>query len=224
MAEWSIALPWKGSNWVTGSGVRIPVSPPFIDDSELSVNITLMNSKYIQQLSNILQMLENIDHDLNLVGYNETEKKIFYTIANNIHTNNQLEHQIPPAPNTKPQIYTSPEKLASWSVEEVIKWIESLPLSEEQNVAWKPLIIKYFTEEEIDGEEFDLVTLKILKKKFKRAGLDDPELAAKIILEFRDASKESKNNDPISFNEKTASRHFLTSISNITSQSTFLST
>ena len=29
MAEWSIALPWKGSNWVTGSGVRIPVSPPF---------------------------------------------------------------------------------------------------------------------------------------------------------------------------------------------------
>ena len=30
MAEWSIALPWKGSNWVTGSGVRIPVSPPFV--------------------------------------------------------------------------------------------------------------------------------------------------------------------------------------------------
>ena len=87
MAEWSIALPWKGSNWVTGSGVRIPVSPPFTDDSELNVNITLMNSKYIQQLSNILKMLENIDHDLNLVGYNETEKKIFYTIANNIHTN-----------------------------------------------------------------------------------------------------------------------------------------
>ena len=106
--------------------------------------------------------------------------------------NNQLEQQIPPAPNTKPQIYTSPEKLSSWSVEEVIKWIESLPLSEEQNFAWKPLIIKYFTQEEIDGEEFDLVTLKILKKKFKRAGLDDPELAAKIILEFRDASKRVK--------------------------------
>ena len=29
MAEWSIALPWKGSNWATGSGVRIPVSPPY---------------------------------------------------------------------------------------------------------------------------------------------------------------------------------------------------
>ena len=45
--------------------------------------------------------------------------------------------------------------------------------------------------------------MKTLKKKFKRAGLDNPELAAQIILEFRDASKESKNNDPISFNEKT---------------------
>ena len=87
MAEWSIALPWKGSNWVTGSGVRIPVSPPVIAHDKLSVKITLMTSKYIQQLSNILKMLENIDHDLNLVGYNETEKKIFYTIANNIHTN-----------------------------------------------------------------------------------------------------------------------------------------
>ena len=30
MAEWSIALPWKGSNWATGSGVRIPVSPPVL--------------------------------------------------------------------------------------------------------------------------------------------------------------------------------------------------
>ena len=87
MAEWSIALPWKGSNWVTGSGVRIPVSPPVFYHYKLSVKITPMASKYIQQLSNILKMLENIDHDLNLVGYNETEKKIFYTIANNIHTN-----------------------------------------------------------------------------------------------------------------------------------------
>tara|TARA_B100000686_G_scaffold216503_1_gene223452 strand:- start:283 stop:438 length:156 start_codon:yes stop_codon:yes gene_type:complete len=33
MAEWSIALPWKGSNWATGSGVRIPVSPPLNDVS-----------------------------------------------------------------------------------------------------------------------------------------------------------------------------------------------
>ena len=28
MAEWSNALPWKGSIWATVSGVRIPVSPP----------------------------------------------------------------------------------------------------------------------------------------------------------------------------------------------------
>ena len=34
MAEWSIALPWKGSNWATGSGVRIPVSPPNFDSSK----------------------------------------------------------------------------------------------------------------------------------------------------------------------------------------------
>ena len=36
MAEWSIALPWKGSNWATGSGVRIPVSPPVLLNLPLS--------------------------------------------------------------------------------------------------------------------------------------------------------------------------------------------
>ena len=46
-----------------------------------------MSYKYIQKLANILDMLENINQDLDLVGYNETEKKIFYTIANNIHNN-----------------------------------------------------------------------------------------------------------------------------------------
>ena len=35
MAEWSIALPWKGSNWATGSGVRIPVSPPVFSSTFL---------------------------------------------------------------------------------------------------------------------------------------------------------------------------------------------
>ena len=35
MAEWSIALPWKGSNWATGSGVRIPVSPPMLFNPHL---------------------------------------------------------------------------------------------------------------------------------------------------------------------------------------------
>ena len=46
-----------------------------------------MSNKYINKLSNILDMLENINQDLNLVGYNETEKKIFYTIVNNLNNN-----------------------------------------------------------------------------------------------------------------------------------------
>ena len=32
-------------------------------------------------------MLENLDRDLNLSSFNETEKKIYYTIANQIHKN-----------------------------------------------------------------------------------------------------------------------------------------
>ena len=28
MREWFNRLPWKGSNWATGSRVRIPLSPP----------------------------------------------------------------------------------------------------------------------------------------------------------------------------------------------------
>ena len=44
MAEWSIALPWKGSNWATGSGVRIPVSPPFFVSraSYLTISVNLL--------------------------------------------------------------------------------------------------------------------------------------------------------------------------------------
>ena len=34
-----------------------------------------MSKKYLHQLASILEMLENIDKDLNLVSYNETEKK-----------------------------------------------------------------------------------------------------------------------------------------------------
>ena len=40
-----------------------------------------MNKTYIEQLANLLQMLQNLDRDLNLVSFNETEKKIYYTIA-----------------------------------------------------------------------------------------------------------------------------------------------
>ena len=46
-----------------------------------------MPTTYIKKLANILEMLHNLDRDLNLVVFNETEKKIYYTIASNIHNN-----------------------------------------------------------------------------------------------------------------------------------------
>ena len=45
-----------------------------------------MSNTYIKQLANLLQMLHNLDRDLNLVAFNETEKKIYYTIAYEVHT------------------------------------------------------------------------------------------------------------------------------------------
>ena len=45
-----------------------------------------MSKKYLHQLASILEMLDNLDKDLNLVKYNETEKKIYYTIASKIHS------------------------------------------------------------------------------------------------------------------------------------------
>jgi len=44
-----------------------------------------MPNNYIKELANILEMLDNLDRDLNLSVFNETEKKIYYTIASNIH-------------------------------------------------------------------------------------------------------------------------------------------
>ena len=38
-------------------------------------------SDFKNDLVNILEMLRNIEVDLNLVGYSETEKKVYYTIA-----------------------------------------------------------------------------------------------------------------------------------------------
>ena len=46
-----------------------------------------MSEDYMKQISSILEMLENLDRDLNLSSFNETEKKIYYTIANQIHKN-----------------------------------------------------------------------------------------------------------------------------------------
>jgi|TARA_B100001093_G_scaffold201300_1_gene193382 DNA-binding MarR family transcriptional regulator len=44
-----------------------------------------MSTTYIKKLANILEMLHNLDRDLNLLVFNETEKKIYYTIVSNIH-------------------------------------------------------------------------------------------------------------------------------------------
>ena len=46
-----------------------------------------MTKPYIEQLANLVQMLQNLDRDLNLVSFNETEKKVYYTIAYEVHNN-----------------------------------------------------------------------------------------------------------------------------------------
>tara|TARA_B100001093_G_scaffold421484_1_gene413762 strand:- start:634 stop:924 length:291 start_codon:yes stop_codon:yes gene_type:complete len=46
-----------------------------------------MTSDYKNDLINILDMLSSIETDLNLINYNETEKKIYYTIAKVISSN-----------------------------------------------------------------------------------------------------------------------------------------
>ena len=46
-----------------------------------------MTTNYRKDLVSILEMLSNIERDLNLANYNETEKKIYYTIAMSISNN-----------------------------------------------------------------------------------------------------------------------------------------
>jgi DNA-binding MarR family transcriptional regulator len=46
-----------------------------------------MSTDYKNDLISILDMLSNIERDLNLVNYNQTEKKIYYTIAKTISSN-----------------------------------------------------------------------------------------------------------------------------------------
>ena len=41
----------------------------------------VMPSNYSKNLTSILEMLWNIEKDLNLVLYNETEKRIYYIIV-----------------------------------------------------------------------------------------------------------------------------------------------
>ena len=40
-----------------------------------------MTSKFSKELTNILEMLSNIEKDLNLISFNETEKRVYHTIA-----------------------------------------------------------------------------------------------------------------------------------------------
>ena len=44
----------------------------------------MVSSHYSKNLTSILEMLWNIEKDLNLVSYNETEKKIFWTICSTV--------------------------------------------------------------------------------------------------------------------------------------------
>ena len=46
-----------------------------------------MSTGYKNDLIDILDMLSNIERDLNLVNFNETEKKIYYTVAKTISSN-----------------------------------------------------------------------------------------------------------------------------------------
>ena len=36
---------------------------------------------FIQNLNSILEMLESVEHEINLAGYSLTEKKVFFTIV-----------------------------------------------------------------------------------------------------------------------------------------------
>ena len=49
MREWFNRLPWKGSNWVTGSRVRIPLSPPIFKRKN-RVEISKFRRRYITQV------------------------------------------------------------------------------------------------------------------------------------------------------------------------------
>ena len=76
MAEWSIALPWKGSNRATGSGVRIPVSPPLSLFKELHFSFMydkIAQSQFLNELKKFyrdifdaLSMLNGLEQDLNI--------------------------------------------------------------------------------------------------------------------------------------------------------------
>ena len=43
-----------------------------------------MSKKFVAELAEILELLSNIEEQYNLVAFNQTEKKIYYTIATNL--------------------------------------------------------------------------------------------------------------------------------------------
>jgi DNA-binding MarR family transcriptional regulator len=43
-----------------------------------------MSKKFVAELAEILKLLSNIEEQYNLVAFNQTEKKIYYTIATNL--------------------------------------------------------------------------------------------------------------------------------------------
>ena len=82
VSEWSIVHPWKGCVPLSVPGVRIPLSPPMLHLNYFlcSFIIRFMKS-FIQNLNSILEMLESVEHEINLAGYSLTEKKVFFTIV-----------------------------------------------------------------------------------------------------------------------------------------------
>ena len=83
MAEWSIALPWKGSIWATVSRVRIPVSPPFEFFTFFVQNINIKGKQmpnFKKQLTTFVQMLRNIEDEFKLHSLTPNEQAVFYTI------------------------------------------------------------------------------------------------------------------------------------------------
>ena len=43
-----------------------------------------MSKKFVAELAEILKLLSNIEEQYNLAAFNQTEKKIYYTIATNL--------------------------------------------------------------------------------------------------------------------------------------------
>ena len=81
MAEWSIALPWKGSIWATVSRVRIPVSPPLLFEFIFfKIIIMLEMPNFKEQLRTFVLMLRNIEDEFKLHSLSPNEQAVFYTI------------------------------------------------------------------------------------------------------------------------------------------------